>query len=69
MAIGAIEYAKRLKAPHINLDQPESFELHVDAKAYRNFSETFLINKKTLNQSNSELLIRFIDQLEVRNYA
>ena len=69
MAIGAIEYAKRLKAPNINLDQPQSFQLLVDVKAYRNFSETFLINKKTLNQSNSELLIRFIDQLEVRNYA
>ncbi|MDD2458827.1 MAG: hypothetical protein PHQ83_10020 [Eubacteriales bacterium] len=65
MAIGAIEYAKRLKAAHVNLDHPESFEIHVNAKAYRDFIETFLINKKTRDQSNSELLLQFIDQLEV----
>jgi len=41
MAIGAIEYAKRLKAPNLNLDQPESFELHVDAKAYRDLSSHY----------------------------
>lgn len=69
MAIGAIEYAKRLKAPNLNLDQPESFELHVDAKAYRDFVESLLINKETLNQSNSELLIHFIDQIEIKGYS
>lgn len=63
MAIGAIEYAKRLKAPAINLDHPRSFDAIADIQAYHNFTRKYLINSEMKNHSNQELIKRFIRSL------
>jgi len=63
MAIGAIEYAKRLKAPVIDLDNPHQFTIVMEMQAYHNFIQKFLINSEMKNSSNQELIDRFIHSL------
>jgi len=63
MAIGALEYAKRLKAPVINLDRPQAFKTQIELDAYRRFKEHYLINQLECDHSNETLIINFINQM------
>lgn len=64
MAVGAIEYAKRLKAVVVNLDKPLPFLVQVNQQAYREFQDRFLMNREQSEQSNEILIQRFINQVD-----
>jgi len=63
MAIGAIEYAKRLKAPVINLDRSQNFNLIVHEPSYQLFSKKYLLNDDEKERSNGLLIMSFINGL------
>ncbi|MGM5483427.1 MAG: cytidylyltransferase domain-containing protein [Nanobdellota archaeon] len=54
---------KELNAPLINLEKNLNFKLKVDNKAYDKFINKYIIDKKSKNKTNAEIIIDFLNKL------
>ncbi len=64
VAIGGIEYAKELRSPIVDVDQPQKHELTVDRDAYQKFINRFVINPECSDQTNETIILEFLRDYE-----
>jgi len=63
-AIGGMEFAKKLNAPLVNIEEITDFNLDVDQTAYNDFKYKYIVNKDKTDKTNEELIIEFLQNYE-----